>query len=344
MAITVTVSKAKEMVASYLKAGLVPFIKGSPGIGKSWIIQELADKYNLQLIDLRLAQCDPTDLLGFPCINKETNKASYVPMSTFPLQGDPLPKGKSGWLLFLDEFNSADRSVQKGGYKLIHDRKMDQTPLHPKLAIVCAGNLDTDNAIVEELSTALQSRLCHIRVVSDLDSFIEFAINNDIDGRIISFVRFKPDCLNTFDPDSESEEDTYACERTWHYVDRLLKSGIDINSLDALPLISGTISEGVARMFVAHSKIYKDLPTVAQIIANPKTVAVPEDPGILWALTGSIAQHANKTNLADLMVYTERMAKEFQVVGIRELLVRHKELKSHAAISKWVTENQTDLL
>lgn len=41
---------------------LVPMIEGHPGIGKSSIVQQLADKYNLQLIDVRLSTCDPTDL------------------------------------------------------------------------------------------------------------------------------------------------------------------------------------------------------------------------------------------------------------------------------------------
>lgn len=45
-----------------LKANLVPFVKGSPGIGKSDIARKVADHFNLKLIDFRLAQCDPTDL------------------------------------------------------------------------------------------------------------------------------------------------------------------------------------------------------------------------------------------------------------------------------------------
>lgn len=42
-----------------LKANTVPFVSGSPGIGKSAIIQSIADKLNYKLIDLRLTQLQP---------------------------------------------------------------------------------------------------------------------------------------------------------------------------------------------------------------------------------------------------------------------------------------------
>jgi Protein of unknown function (DUF815). len=49
-----------------VKSGVVPFIQGSPGIGKSDIVKQVANKYKLKLIDIRLSQCDPTDLCGLP--------------------------------------------------------------------------------------------------------------------------------------------------------------------------------------------------------------------------------------------------------------------------------------
>ena len=50
------------MITAAIKAKVVPMLKGSPGIGKSQIIWQIAAAYNLMVIDLRLSQCDPTDL------------------------------------------------------------------------------------------------------------------------------------------------------------------------------------------------------------------------------------------------------------------------------------------
>lgn len=58
----VKISQAISMITKYIKAGLVPMLRGSPGMGKSSIIHQIAAEYNLLVIDLRLSQCDPTDL------------------------------------------------------------------------------------------------------------------------------------------------------------------------------------------------------------------------------------------------------------------------------------------
>lgn len=108
--IEVSSTEMPELVIDILKAGLVPNITGSPGIGKSDIIRQVAKDTNLKVIDLRLAQMDPVDLCGMPSI--KSNKTKYIPPSTFPIEGDEIPTGYTGWLLFLDEMNSAPMSVQ----------------------------------------------------------------------------------------------------------------------------------------------------------------------------------------------------------------------------------------
>ena len=51
---------AMEELPGYLEevlfANLVPLIKGSPAIGKSSIVHQVAEKYKLKLIDFRMAQ------------------------------------------------------------------------------------------------------------------------------------------------------------------------------------------------------------------------------------------------------------------------------------------------
>lgn len=89
-----------KMLKICLKSNVVPFIQGSPGIGKSDIVRSIANKANLQVIDVRLSQCDPSDLLGFPKLTGA--KAEYLPMAQFPIEGDTVPEGCNGWLLFLN--------------------------------------------------------------------------------------------------------------------------------------------------------------------------------------------------------------------------------------------------
>lgn len=62
MAITVDTRQAPSLMEKVLRAGLVTMLTGSPGTSKSSLVSQLAEKFKLKVIDLRLSQCDPTDL------------------------------------------------------------------------------------------------------------------------------------------------------------------------------------------------------------------------------------------------------------------------------------------
>lgn len=333
----VTISTTIRLVTAYIKAKLVPFIEGSPGIGKSEIVKQIAKEYKLKVIDVRLSQCDPTDLLGFPDIhrNQPRPKAGYVPMETFPIEGDPIPDGYAGWLVFLDEFNSAPLAVQAAAYKLVLDRMVGIHPLHQNVAIVCAGNREQDNAIVQPMSTALQSRLAHIELVVNANEFVDWGQRNGIHHWITDYIQFKPGQVYTFMPDHTDK--TYACPRTWEFANRILKLADSFE--DRLALLTGVISEGVAREFLKFCEIYESLPKPAQLIADPDGVAIPREPSILYALTGTLSHNATKDNFDKLMRVIKRLPVEFQVVTMREAVRRDKTMMSHPAVQGWITDS-----
>ena len=327
----VTPKQAITMLTGFLMAKLVPMLAGSPGIGKSEIVHKIAKEYNLLVIDRRLSQCDPCDLSGFASI--DNGKADYMPMKFFPVEGDPIPNGYSGWLLFLDEFNSAPQAVQAAAYQLVLDRMVGSHKLHKNVAIVCAGNLETDNAIVQPMSTALQSRLVHIELSVDVDEWLDWAGENGLDHRISDYIQFKPSNLFTFSPDHTDK--TYGCPRTWAFADRVLKVTSE-DSKDRLPMLAGTLSEGVAREFMAFCEHYKDLPKLPKIMADPEGTKVPVEPSVLYALSGSLSQHVKEDNITAVMKYLARLPVEFQVFCAREISRRKKELMMQPAFQKWV--------
>lgn len=334
----VKATQATSIIAKLLRAKLVPMLTGSPGVGKSSIIHSIATEYNLKVIDVRLSQSDPTDLMGFPSI--KGNKAGYLPMETFPLEGDAVPEGFNGWLLFFDEFNSASPAVQAAAYKIILDRMIGQHNLHKNVAIVCAGNLETDNAIVNPMSTAMQSRLVHLELICDAKEWINWANSNNVDHRLISYVEFKPGVVNGFTPDHTDQ--TYSCPRTLAFANQIL--GVtDIEEPDALPMLAGALSEGVARELVTFCKLDKDLPKIHDIEANPTGIPMPREPSILYALSGSISHHANMNNFTALMKFIKRMPAEFQVVCLKATVRRNREMLAHEAIQSWVSSSANTL-
>lgn len=333
-------SQVVSMITKALRVHLVPMLTGSPGEGKSALIKDVAHALNLKVIDVRLAQCDPTDLLGFPSINEVTKKAGYMPMDTFPIEGDPLPEGYTGWLIFFDEAPSAPESVIAAAYKIVLDKMIGQHRLHKNVAIVMAGNLETDNAIVNQMGTAMQSRLIHLQMGQDYQEWVSWAMDNGIDHRITDFIKFKPASLYAFKPDHT--DDTFGCPRTWEFASSILKVS-PVDDPDTLPLLAGTVSEGLAYEFITFCKIYETLHKMEDILKNPTTISVPKEPSVLYALTGSISHHASASTISSLMLFVNRLPIEFQVVTLREILRRNKELIAHEAIKQWVSINSSEL-
>jgi hypothetical protein len=334
---------------------------GDPGIGKSGITHGIADAHNLCLIDIRLAQCDPTDLNGFPHFYKKqievpggfdtVKKATYVPMDIFPLEGDPLPINKKtgkpydGWLLFFDEFNSANLAVQAASYKIVLDRMIGRHNIHPRAAMVCAGNLATNQAIVNRLSTAMQSRLIHLELAAELIPWIDWASANKLDHRILAYVQSVPKNLHNFDPNHQDK--TFACPRTWEFASKLIKQAPG-NLDDYTALLSGTISEGVAREFLQYTKIYNDLPTFSEIMQNPKTAKCKSDPSIGFAVAHMIAAHVQIPAIKTVMPYIERLAVEFQTITLQNIVQRNKSdiktIMQEPIMRDWITKKGMDLL
>ena len=110
-----TPRQVRKHIIHCMQAGLVPFIQSSPAMGKSAIVASIAKEYGLELIDHRLSTSAPEDLTGLPHFREGAaghTVAEFVPFDTFPTEGTPIPEGKNGWLLFLDEMNSATKMVQ----------------------------------------------------------------------------------------------------------------------------------------------------------------------------------------------------------------------------------------
>ncbi|ANJ65266.1 putative AAA domain protein [Erwinia phage vB_EamP_Rexella] len=335
--------KTKKFIMQCLDAGRVPYVRSSPGMGKSSLCAEIAKLASLELIDHRLSGSGPEDLNGLPRFN-EAGMAEFSPFEgLFPLDTTPLPAGMNGWLLLLDEFNSAPKEVIAAAYKLLLDRMVGQRKLHPSVYIVCAGNLDTDRAIVNPIGTAMQSRVIHIEMEVNASEWMEdVAIKKRYSKEIIAFLGQYPSKLMDFAPNHVDK--TFCCPRTWEFVDDLMKAGgIDE---DNVGLYAGTITSGVAVDFFNFTKVYKDVITVSEIVANPLTCRAPTSLNIAWATVSGMIEAINVDNFDALCGYAEaRLPLDMRILFFRAMLIRDPALRHHSrfpavasAVAKYLNE------
>lgn len=367
MVMQVNLTQAKDLAMFYMELGLLPMLHGSFGVGKSSIAQEIADDWNLLLIDKRLAQCDPTDLQGFP--DKKDGRSTYLPPQDIPLERDPLPmkypaikKGQiipygafagtpakedipaayyDGWLLFMDEINSADEEVQAASYKITLDRKVGQEKVHSACFMLAAGNLETDGAIVNSMSSALKTRLVHIVINNDLQVFQRWASKQKFDSRITSFLNWKPSYLH--DIPENNDDPTYSCNRTWEFANRVMQA-MDDNHPLFMSAIAGCISHPKAMELDAHVKVFSTLPEYSTIVADPEFVTIPREAGTLWALLGVVGDNAKKADMEQLMKFILRLPPEHQVVVMLDIGMKNKSCMSSPTATRWCQNNASVIM
>lgn len=358
----VNLKQAEELALDVLKAGHVPMLVSDPGLGKSSLGRQIAEKHNLKFVDIRLSQCDPADLNGFPFYDKTSNRAGYKPMDIWPLEEDELPikykwvrdengnrkkveDGRyAGWFILLDEINSAPKAVEVASYKILLDKMVGMHKLHRNVWMMGAGNLKTSKAVVNSSGTAQQSRMIWLEVKADLKCWLEWADHNDVDHRVKAYLQFKPDMLHKFDPNHQDR--TFPCPRTWEFQSDLLKPWGDKEPIPErkLPVMAGTIGAGPAREFFSHCQIYEDIPTLDQIISQPETCHFGNEPSMHYALAGLVSAHLNASNAKPLFTFLHRLAADFQVTSVRSAVARDRSIKKLPEFKEWYKHKTQELV
>ena len=316
-------SEISEEILACAQVGLVPIFVGSPGTSKSYSVKKFADDHDLKLIDIRLGQCTPEDLNGLPM--RDGNRAIFAPFNLFPLETDEIPDGYAGWLVFFDEITSANKSVQAAAYKVILDRMVSTHNLHPNTIMVAAGNKATDRAVVNQMSTALQSRMVQYEVEICTKEFSEHALRADFDYRVRSFLDYMPSRVMFFKPDHQ--EKTFPCPRTWEFLSKLIKDNPITPRM--FPRIAGCIGAGTATEFMTFVQEFDRIPSYEDIIRNPQGTKIPSESSTKYATVSTLVEKFDKEAKVDfknVLAYLERFSTEFQILYMRALVTRHPEL------------------
>ena len=261
-------------------------IWGAPGIGKSSVVQMVAQQHDLELIDLRISQLAPTDLRGLPV--PENNKAKWYPPEFLPTEG----KG----ILFLDEINMAPPAIQGIAQQLILDRRVGSYEVPEGWFIWGAGNRKEDFASVFDMPAPLANRFIHLEASTNLDEFKTYALERKIDDKIISFLNYRPQLLHKVDKNSPA----WPSPRRWEIANKLLGGDLDIDP---------AVGKGAAGEFRSFVKVYKSLPDISKILSGKLNPKFPEDLSARYALTCALAVRAKDIKeVKNAFMYLEEKA------------------------------------
>lgn len=280
-----------------LAAELPPvMLWGAPGVGKSAIVREVADREGIGFIDIRLAQREPVDLRGLPVPDRERGVVDWLLAGEWPR--DPESRG----ILLFDELTAADRSLQVAAYELILDRRLgDLYRLPPGWLVVAAGNRQADRAVAQTFSSALANRFCHLNLTPDLDVWTRWARGQGLHPDVIAFLRFRPECF--FDMEGAVEQG-WPSPRSWARVAQSLTYGSQLpDDVQALT-VHGLVGEGAGTEFLAFRQWAQKLPDIPAMLAGKAPIAIPERADQRYAFCAGLA-HALWQGVDDVITESD---------------------------------------
>jgi len=329
---TMSPKELKKTLLKTVPAGLPVLIKGAPGIGKSDIVNQVAEELEMDLIISHPVVSDPTDFKGLPGI--VNGKAEFLPFGDLR----SLIQAKNPTIAFLDDLGQAPAVVQAAAMQLILARRVNGHKVSNKVVFIAATNRRQDRAGVTGILEPVKSRFATILELEvNADDWIEWAIDNDMPAELIGFVHFRPALLNT--EEATADIVNHPCPRTIAYCGSLLKAG-----LNSMEIIAGAVGEGCAAELLGFLKVYESLPNIAAILLDPKSADVPTDPAAVYAVVAALVGKATESNANRILKYGDRLPIDFNVLLVRDMIRSEPKIQNTKAFINWAAKHQDVLL
>lgn len=296
-------------------------IVGAPGIGKTDIVEAAAHAAGADLQLSHPAVSDPTDYKGMPCVvnipaqkdstytTKAKTEARFLPFGDL----QRLIDAKQPTVCFLDDIGQAPHGVQAALMQLILARRVNGHRISDHVVFMGATNDTSHRAGVHSILEPVKSRFSTIlKLDVDLEDWCKWANGpGGMPAELVGFIRFRPDLLHQFTPTRELTNSP--SPRTVANVGRWLANGIC-----NVDVFAGAAGQGFALEFMGFLAVWRALPSIEGILANPHSAPVPGELAARWAVCAALARRFRRDTAGACLTYLARLPKEYQWCCIRD--------------------------
>jgi len=222
--------------------------------------------------------------------------------------------------------------TQAGCYQLVLDRKLGEYRLPDGWVVIAAGNPASERGVHFSMPRPLRNRFVHLDLEPDFIDWCKWAVRASIRPEIIAFLRFKPALLH--DSDATSDVNAWPTPRSWEMASNVLsgfarrqQSGFFAGTTEIeAQLLEGTIGEAATTELVAFLRLFRQLPSIDEILLNPDAAPLPDEPSARIAIATALGRALTDHSIPKGIRYLDRMPTEMRVLAMRDAAARDRAI------------------
>lgn len=239
------------------------FLLGAPGIGKTAIMEQVAQKMGIALVSYSMTHHTRQSALGLPFIVQKNYGGVSYSVSEYTMSEilssvyDTMEAGgiREG-ILFLDEINCVSETLAPAMLQFLQYKTFGRHRIPEGWVIVTAGNPPEYNRSVREFDVATLDRLKVIEVEPDYGVWKEYASEKRIHNAVISYLDLKKEHFYRIETTARGK--SFVTARGWEDLAEILT----LYEEEGLPVDGALLgqylqNDRVSEEFCAYYELYR---------------------------------------------------------------------------------------
>lgn len=314
------------------------FLLGAPGIGKTAVMEQIAQEMDLALVSYSMTHHTRQSALGLPFIRHKNYQGTEFDVSEYTMSEivasvyEAMEKSKkTEGILFLDEINCVSETLAPSMLQFLQYKTFGKHKIPDGWVVATAGNPPQFNRSVREFDIVTMDRMKVLEVEADYDTWRKYAVNRGLHGAIITYLDIKKQDFYVIENTVDGK--SYVTARGWEDLSETIylyeENGFAVDeTLVGQYLRNKRISREFSSYYDLYQKYKKDY-RVAQILSGQadaevrrraKNAAFDERISLLGLLLDSLQNHIRaqveaEDALRGLLPVLKEVKEELAAVG-----------------------------
>ena len=239
------------------------FLLGAPGLGKTAIMQQVADEMGLGLVSYSMTHHTRQSALGLPVIVEKEYGGKHYQVSEYTMSEiiasvyDCMrTTGKTQGILFLDEINCVSETLSPAMLLFLQYKVFGGHQIPEGWVVVTAGNPPRFNKSVREFDAATRDRLKVIEVEPSYEAWKAYALEHGVSRSVISYLGIRPE--DFYKVETTVDGLTVVTPRAWEDLSEILQYHEELGLAVGEELTTQYLqNKQVARDFAIYYELYQ---------------------------------------------------------------------------------------